>query len=440
MAFLDTLKQFGLWPQQQGPSQQDNPYGLDEGMMRQARMQSLSNLGSQIMAASVRQTPAQRADLMAGFDMSGGYQDNLLSSAQMKIMGDKMRDAREEDQRDKAAKVWLEQKIGSMPDSMQKRNAMIYLQLGDVQKAAEMLTAGPGEQSALQEKVSMLESSGVPREQAIGIATGRFHVVTDPFTNTQRIVDLGGNDVTGGGAGGMPAQPSAAVPQDNGQPAQGSSLTPDMLTPGTTGVDAKKTAEKAVVERNTGLRTNAEGAINFLTKIKGAEATLTGMNDSDFGPLQGQTASDGWLGTANTAVKSGVDWLWSDNSIGRQDLYKRDLADLELDVANMKLKGTGTITDTERQIARQTLGGLTSADKATAAAALKSTKVEAAIKIRDGLRAGVISMNDLASAGVDPNEVAQILVEAGAVDPAAAQNQTPASPKIKIRQISPGAN
>jgi hypothetical protein len=49
-------------------------------------------------------------------------------------------------------------------------------------------------------------------------------------------------------------------------------------------------------------------------------------------------------------------------------------------------------------------------------------------------------MNDLASAGVDPNEVAQILVEAGAVDPAAAQNQTPASPKIKIRQISPGAN
>jgi hypothetical protein len=142
MSFFDTLKQFGLWPQQQAPSQQDNPYGLDEGMMQQARMQSLGNLGSQIMAASMPMTQAQRANIMSDFDMTGGYQQNLLNSAQMQIMGDKMRDAREGDDRDKAAKVWLEQKIATMPDSMQKRNAMIYLQLGDVQKAAEMLTAG----------------------------------------------------------------------------------------------------------------------------------------------------------------------------------------------------------------------------------------------------------------------------------------------------------
>jgi hypothetical protein len=144
MSFFDTLKQFGLWPQQggQGGQPQANPYGLDEGQMRQARMQSLSNLGSQIMAASVQQTPRQRAELMSGFDMTGGYQNNLYNAAQMKLLSDRQRAAQEGDERDGAAKAWLQQKIGTMPDSIQKRNAMIYLQLGDVQKAAEMLTAG----------------------------------------------------------------------------------------------------------------------------------------------------------------------------------------------------------------------------------------------------------------------------------------------------------
>lgn len=142
MSFFDTLKQYGLWPQQPSPSQQDNPYGLDQAMMQQARMQSLSNLGAQILAASVKQTPRQRAELLAGFDPTGGYQTNLYNAAQMKLLGDKQRTAMEGDERDRAAKEWLAQKIGSMPDSVQKRNAMIYLQLGDVQKAAEMLTAG----------------------------------------------------------------------------------------------------------------------------------------------------------------------------------------------------------------------------------------------------------------------------------------------------------
>lgn len=142
MSFFDTLKQYGLWPQQQAPSQQDNPYGLDEEMMRQARLQSLSNIGAQIMAASVRQTPQQRAETLAGFDPTGGYQQGLMNAAQMKLIGDRMRASREQDDRDKAAQEWLQQKIATMPDSLQKRNAMIYLQLGDVQKAAEMLTAG----------------------------------------------------------------------------------------------------------------------------------------------------------------------------------------------------------------------------------------------------------------------------------------------------------
>lgn len=140
MSFFDTLKQYGLWPTPQAGAAA-NPYGLDEDMMRQARMQSLSNIGAQIMAASVRQTPQQRAELMANFDPTGGYQESLMNAAQMKILGQKMRQQQQTDDRKAAAKSWLTQKIETMPDSVQKRNAMIYLQLGDVEKAAAALTA-----------------------------------------------------------------------------------------------------------------------------------------------------------------------------------------------------------------------------------------------------------------------------------------------------------
>lgn len=142
MSFFDLLSQFGLGASQ-NPMQVDNPYGLDDGMMRQARIQSLSNLGGQIMAASMPMTQAQRANMMSNMDFTGGYQTNLYNAAQMKLFGDKARQSQKDDQRDQAAQAWLQQKIASMPDSQQKQNAMIYLQLGDVQKAAEMLTATP---------------------------------------------------------------------------------------------------------------------------------------------------------------------------------------------------------------------------------------------------------------------------------------------------------
>ena len=142
MSFLQKLQELGLWGQQPGQPQQQNPYGLNPQQMRQAAWQSVGNLGSQIMALSQQMTPAQRAAMMSRADFTGGFQQNLYNQAQMKLMQDKQRQAAEEDERSRAAKMWLAQKIGGMPDSTQKRNAMIYLQLGDVQKAAEVLTAG----------------------------------------------------------------------------------------------------------------------------------------------------------------------------------------------------------------------------------------------------------------------------------------------------------
>ena len=141
MSFLDTLKSLGLWQQGQ-PQPQQNPYGLDPQMMQQARMQALGNIGGQILAMSQQMTPDQRARMMGQADWTGGYQNSLYNAAQMKLMGDAQRRKAAESERDQAAREWLMQKIAGMPDGRTKQNAMIYVQLGDLAKAAEQITAG----------------------------------------------------------------------------------------------------------------------------------------------------------------------------------------------------------------------------------------------------------------------------------------------------------
>jgi hypothetical protein len=139
MSFFDTLKQYGLWPQQQGGQGQANPYGLDEGMMRQARMQSLSNLGAQIMAASVKQTPRQRAELMSNFDMTGGYQDNLYNAAQMKLLSSKMRAAQQEEDQAEKIRISLGRRIAATPPGPLRDAAMWFYESGDYAKAGDLL-------------------------------------------------------------------------------------------------------------------------------------------------------------------------------------------------------------------------------------------------------------------------------------------------------------
>lgn len=144
MSFFDTLQQMGLFKGGQQPAQpQQNPYGLDQQAMRQVGLQTLGNLGQQIMALSQQMTPAQRAAMMSRADFTGGMQQNLYNAAQMKLLQDKRAREAQDEQRTKAAQMWLTQKIGSLPDGVQKRNAMIYLQLGDIQKAAEAITQVP---------------------------------------------------------------------------------------------------------------------------------------------------------------------------------------------------------------------------------------------------------------------------------------------------------
>lgn len=139
MSFFDTLKSAGLWPQQGQGQPQDNPYGLDPAMMRQARMASLGNIGAQILAASMKQTAGQRANVMSNADWTGGYQQNLSNAAQMQGMAEKRQQDQVEQEQIQAAKKNIAGMIKQTPPGRLRDAAMFFFQTGDYAKAGELL-------------------------------------------------------------------------------------------------------------------------------------------------------------------------------------------------------------------------------------------------------------------------------------------------------------
>ena len=140
MSFLDTLKSLGLWQGQGQPqAAQPNPYGLDPQMMQQARMQSLGNIGGQILAMSQQMTPDQRARMMANADWTGGYQTSLYNAAQMKLMGDAQQRRQLEQQRAEEARASIAEMIKKTPPGRVRDAAMYFFQAGDMGKAGELL-------------------------------------------------------------------------------------------------------------------------------------------------------------------------------------------------------------------------------------------------------------------------------------------------------------
>lgn len=144
MSFLDTLKSLGLWQGQGQPQQmQANSYGLDQAAMRQAGLAALGNIGGQIMALSQQMTPDQRARMMAGADWTGGLQGNLYNAAQMKLMGDANARKQQEADATQQARVWLAEKIKGMPAGPKRDGAMVYYQMGDLNRAAQLIAEPP---------------------------------------------------------------------------------------------------------------------------------------------------------------------------------------------------------------------------------------------------------------------------------------------------------
>jgi hypothetical protein len=93
-------------------------------------------------------------------------------------------------------------------------------------------------------------------------------------------------------------------------------------------------------------KTNAVGAQGFKEKV-GKVRSLINEIGSETGPIEGNTAYQFGARVGGTKTQD------------KRDRLKSLLADLELDVAKMKLKGQGAVTEAEREIARSTLPKLT---------------------------------------------------------------------------------
>jgi hypothetical protein len=86
-SFFDTLRTLGLYGGRSvAPSQQDpNPYGVPDDLYRAAQSATMGDMGMKLLAAGMRQTPDQRAQIVAGID-GGGMAKNLYNLAQAKLM------------------------------------------------------------------------------------------------------------------------------------------------------------------------------------------------------------------------------------------------------------------------------------------------------------------------------------------------------------------
>lgn len=171
--------------------------------------------------------------------------------------------------------------------------------------------------------------------------------------------------------------------------------------------EREKVRARSEEENAADLRGKAQGARNFLTKVKRVEDFIRNNPASAdlFGPIQGSEANR-FLGSAfgTTAER-------------QRTQLKAMLRDLELDVARFKLKGQGQVTEAERAIARDTLPQLTNPDPESALAIIQGLKAEA---------------NDLIGQGGEP---VPIPVPTFNVTP---QGQvTPAQPPINAQTAPP---
>lgn len=160
----------------------------------------------------------------------------------------------------------------------------------------------------------------------------------------------------------------------------------------------QKAKGKNIAGAEEARRANIDGSLSFLTKISRADQVMHDMTDNDFGPVQG---SEAYRFVPDISFITGV----RGTDMAAQDRYKGLMSDLELDVAKMKLKGQGQVTESERKIARDTLGGLTVADKATAREVLQTTAKEAKATLVDALQKGEITVRDLIQRGIDPRKL-----------------------------------
>lgn len=105
-----------------------------------------------------------------------------------------------------------------------------------------------------------------------------------------------------------------------------------------------KATEKAKIDAkgDSSKQANIEGAKGFLEKIGDIEGLLKEIGDNT-GRVQGNSLYQDAAAISNSTTQN------------KRDQLTAKLSDLELDVAKMKLKGQGSVSNMERQIAKSTL-------------------------------------------------------------------------------------
>lgn len=359
-------------------SGQGGPAGYDPQDVASARNQSLAQMAALFLAGSQPMSGAQRAQYIAQVPMVGDdYRKSLRG----------MRD----DRREEGAYQQMQafgQKLTSDPASLGlNADQATLLQSLDPQSAYKVYA----DERAAQVFAQPSKISGT---------------FVDPQTGA--VMAYGAGGVMGAlapGYGGSVADPSyggADVAPEAAGMDMPQAAPPAMSYPrsGVVGPLGQKLDEKLAegeIKRRDGVKSNVSGAIGFLQKVQTANEALGTMTNNEFGPLEG---GEGFI---PSIIRYGVPQRFAGADTGKQDRFAGTMANLELDVAKMKLKGDGPITEGERGIAKATLGGLAVRDKATQQQILMDTSREALGILERGLRDGIITEQELLTEGIDIN-------------------------------------
>lgn len=359
-------------------SGQGGPAGFDPQDVASARNQSLAQMAALFLAGAQPMSGAQRAQIIAQAPMvAGDYRKNLRG----------MRDDRREE--------GAYQQMQAFGETLANDPASLGL---NADQATLLQSLDP--QSAY--KVYAEERAAQVFAQPSKIS-GTF---VDPQTGA--VMAYGSRGVMGAlapGYGGSVADPSyggAEVAPEAAGMDMPQAAPPAMSYPrsGVVGPLGQKLDEKlaeGAIKKRTEASNSVSGAIGFLQKVQSANEVLDTMSDTDFGPIDG---GDGYVSSALRYATSPFPF---GPDLAKQDRFTASAGNLELDIAKMKLKGDGPITEGERAIAKSLIGGLKVANKATQQKILTDTSREALSILERGLRDGVITEQQLVTEGIDIN-------------------------------------
>jgi hypothetical protein len=173
-------------------------------------------------------------------------------------------------------------------------------------------------------------------------------------------------------------------------------VTPSPIPPAPPGVNVpayrKEMAESTVKDLGS-VRDKAKGAIEFLQRAERAKATNTGAGDDLFGPIQGTEAWNTFVRTPVAAVTG--DLVDANKNTQKFSELKSQYKDLSSSLLKARF-GSAQLSNADLAAAEALVGGLSSADAASANKVLDNLAEEARDRVRDAVKAGIMSEQEAA--------------------------------------------